>query len=93
MTTGSGTSSPCTRAMIISAARRPLCTAGLATVVSGGTAWAAIGMSSNPTTATSSGMRRPASRSAVMTPNATVSLPQKTASSAAPSSSRRRIAA
>src|SRR5262249_22083212 len=49
------------------------------TVVSGGVMYAASGMSSKPTTLTSSGTRRPASFIAQITPNAIESLAAKTA--------------
>ena len=61
--------------------RRPLLIPNLScfTVVSGGSACAASGASSKPTTATSSGTERPSSRAARMTPSAIMSLAAKTA--------------
>ena len=52
-----------------SAMRRPISSVGCRTVVSGGSVTRDSGESSNPTTATSSGTRRPASRSARSAPD------------------------
>ncbi len=58
----------------MSAARRPTSTMSLRTVVSPGVTRLATSMSSNPTTETSSGTRRPASRSRRIAPRAIESL-------------------
>ena len=60
---------------------RPMCSTCCDTVVIGGSWRAAAGMSSNPTTETSSGTRFPASRNARIAPMAMMSLATNTASS------------
>jgi hypothetical protein len=61
------------------------------TVVSGGWLKSLSGRSSKPTTETSSGTRRPASRSARISPNAISSLAQNTAVTAESAASSRPI--
>jgi hypothetical protein len=64
----------------ISTARAPIRLYGRATVVSLGRMWSAISTRlSNPITAMSSGIRRPASRMVSYAPMAIQSLPQKRA--------------
>ena len=57
----------------------PISISGCRTVVSGGITSDASGMSSKPTTERSSGTRSPASRAALMAPNAAVSAEVKMA--------------
>ena len=71
--------SPVMAAVRTSMARAPTSVKSWWTVVSGGVRNAASGMSSKPTTDTSSGTGRPASCNARNTPSAIWSLPAKTA--------------
>jgi transaldolase len=73
------TSSPARSCIRISAAVCPRSCAGKCTVVSDGVTSTTMGTSSKPTTAISSGARRPSSRKAARPPKATRSLPAKTA--------------
>ena len=72
---------------------RPSSTIGCRTVVSGGSVYAAVSMSSNPITATSSGTRRPASRSVRRAACAIRSEAANTASSSGSAASSSRMAA
>jgi hypothetical protein len=70
---------PSTNAIAASPTTFPCSNAWERIVVNGGKANAALGMSSYPMTATSSGMESPASRRAVIAPIASVSFPAKRA--------------
>ena len=70
-----------------SAITRPISTTGWRTVVSSGSVCRQTGESSNPTTATSSGTRRPAARNARRAPTAMRSEAANTASGRSPSAS------
>ena len=75
----SGTASPAMALSSRSTAVRPVSASGMRTVVSAGVRYSANGMSSQPTTATSSGTRRPAVCNADSTPIAIMSLCTKIA--------------